>query len=65
MITYKPGPTEPDDLVAGQRYWAELPAAQVNLGVFQYQSGEGFLYFENGNFMSAVGIRFYELTIGT
>lgn len=61
MITYKPEPVDPADLAPGASYWAELPGGQVRLGKFEYQSGEGFLYFEYGNFMSGVGLRFYEV----
>lgn len=52
-----------DELTPGRAYTAEFKGhvtGHVQLGRFEYQSGEGFLYFTNGSFLSGDGIIFYE-----
>lgn len=53
-----------DDLRPGVRYLAELEdcciGGEMDLGKFQYTSGEGWLYFENASFYEWGQVEFHE-----
>lgn len=56
--------TEADQLRPGSRYIGHLldccVEGELDLGEFIYQSGEGWLYFDNASFFEWDGITFEE-----